>query len=315
MRLVPILLTLFAASCGAQPALAQTVHSPTDLDANRDGKVELTRPRGPFKAGDVLVRCADLPTFTYAKACPSPEPWVARSPRREFTGRQLWHNSYPAAPISGQVIEGVRATCRGTCVWAGRASTSTIVRDAELTRDGPAGPDDIDAGIKVGGSKGGVPTAGVLIERVYAHGWRQVAHKGYANGDGVVVNRAVRDVTIRDSLLADNADAGLDTKADLTTVENVMLSDNGHYGGRFWGRATVDRVTCLGNAWGCLELEAGGDATVRGLTVIGPERVVTTKEGATVTFLDCPDLSRWTGTVLVKGKGRVTFPPGCKLSR
>lgn len=61
---------LLASTLIASPIAAQTTFSPTDLDANKDGKVVLTKPRDGFKAKDVLVPCAALPTYTYAITCP-----------------------------------------------------------------------------------------------------------------------------------------------------------------------------------------------------------------------------------------------------
>jgi hypothetical protein len=240
-------------------------------------------------------------------------PWTLAAPLRTYPAgaKRVWHNSYPEKPVN-TTIERVSAVCKETCIWAGRASTSTIIRDAELTRIAPAKPGEIDAGIKVGGSKGGVATAGVLIERVYAHGWQQDAKPGaYANGDGIVVNRGAIDETVRFARLDDNADSGIDSKAALTVLENVSATGNGHYGFRFWGKATATTLTCIGNAWGCIEAEPGADVTVDRLVMAGGEELVTAKKGATVTILSC-DLSRWTGKALVKGKGKVTLGPTCR---
>jgi len=58
----------------ASPVTAQTTFSPTNLDANKDGKVLLTKARDGFKAKDVLVLCPDLARFTYAVTCPFAPP-------------------------------------------------------------------------------------------------------------------------------------------------------------------------------------------------------------------------------------------------
>lgn len=63
----------------------------------------------------------------------------------------------------------------------------------------------------------------------------------------------------------------------------------------------------------CLEAEAGANVTLRGLVMIGGEEIVTTKKGATVSFLTCPDTIGWTGTVTHRGQGVMTFPAGCAL--
>ena len=252
---------------------------------------------------------AQLPA--YPARSKSVDALAIRGPLRDYSGDRLWTNNYPQAPVDGQVIAQVRAVCLHTCIWFGRASAGGVVRDAELTRTGRAGYRSIDAGIKIGGSKGGVPTAGILIERVYSHGWQQVPHKGYANGDGIVINRGVRDVTIRDSRLDDNADAGLDSKADMVTLDNVSASANGHYGFRFWGGARATTLTSIDNAWGAIEAEAGARVVIERLVMIGDQELVTTKAGAEVEIKSC-DLSRWTGTEPTKGPGRVILVEGCR---
>lgn len=70
-RSLTALLAFASASAGAQ------VHTQaTELrDGNGDGLIELTRPAGPFRAGDVVKRCKELPAYTYvthAEACPPP---------------------------------------------------------------------------------------------------------------------------------------------------------------------------------------------------------------------------------------------------
>lgn len=242
---------------------------------------------------------------------PRPDPWAIAAPARIYTTeKHVWWNSYPDAPVN-IALGPLRATCRETCVWFGRESTSSYIHDAELTRYAPAAADKIDAGIKVGGSKGGVATKGVLIERVYSHGWLQNTAKGkYANGDGLVINRGVIDVTARYSRFDDNADSGVDSKADLTTLDNVSATGNGHYGFRFWLRATATTLTSANNAWGHIEAEAGAVVTIDKLIAIGPGELVTTKKGAQVTIGAC-DLTRWTGTALTKGPGKVTLGKGC----
>lgn len=243
---------------------------------------------------------------------PKPDPWVIAAPLRTYAApaKWVWRNSYPAAPIN-TTIERVSAVCKETCIWAGRASTSTVIRDAELTRAAPSQPDEIDAGIKVGGSKGGVATAGVLIERVYSHGWKQNTAPGkYANGDGIVVNRGVVDVTVRYARLDDNADSGLDSKANLTTLDNVSASGNGHYGFRFWVVANATTLTCTDNAWGCIKAEDGARVTIDKLVMVGAEELVTTKKGAIVEVKAC-DLSRWTGKAPTVGQGIVKLGAGC----
>jgi hypothetical protein len=292
---------------------AQTLTVTAPLpDRDGDGRVTLTKAMPPFKRGDVLIQCAPL---VYAKVCPvaAPDPWKAAAVERTYPAgtKWVWRNSYPDKPIN-TTIERVSAVCKTTCVWAGRASTSTIIRDAEFTRAGFAKPGEIDAGIKVGGSKGGVQTAGVLIERVYAHGWLQDTKPGkYANGDGLVVNRGVKDVIVRFSRFDRNADGGVDTKADMTVLDHVSASGNGHYGFRFWGGTRATTLYCTDNAWGCIEASPGADVVIDRVVMKGAQELVTAAKGATVTILSC-DLTGWTGTALTKGQGKVTLGEGCK---
>lgn len=278
-------------------------------DANHDGRITLTKALGPFHKGDVLTSCGGN---TYAIVCPVPvDPMALQGALRIYAGKHLWWNSYPDAPIDNFVIATTGAVCKETCIWYGRASSGGWVHDVEVTRAGPAGPGSIDAGIKVGGSKGGVATTGLLIERLYSHGWLQNAAAGaYANGDGIVINRGVGTITIRDSRLDGNGDSGLDTKGDLTIVDNVSASGNGHYGFRFWGKVQASALTAIDNAWGAIEVEAGADVTIQKLVAVGGQELVTSKAGATVNILSC-DLSRWTGTAKLKGAGKVTLGVGC----
>ena len=124
-------------------------------------------------------------------------------------------------------------------------------------------------------------------------------------------------VTVRYSRLDDNADAGLDSKADLSALDQVSATGNGHYGFRFWGRATATTLTCVDSAWECIEAEAKegrhADVTIDRLVMVGGEELVTTKAGAVVTILSC-DLTRWTGKALVKGQGNVALEVGCSVT-
>lgn len=344
------LLAMLGPSLFAAPLAAQTLTLPAPLtDKNGDGRVVTSRALPPFKRGDVLLLCPDQPRFTYALTCSAPamasstavrgpikvdrtvpatvsraatrellfvERIALRGPLRQFTGKQLWHNSYPAQPINGEVIERVRAICEASCIWIGRASTKTIVRDVELTRAGSSASNKIDSGIRVGGTKGGVPTAGVLVERVYSHGWKQNTTKGkYANGDGVAINRGVLDVTIRDSRFDDSADSGVDSKAAMLVLDNVSAAGNGHYGFRFWGGARATTLISRNNGWGHVEAEAGARVIIDKLIAEGPEELVTTNGPAEVEIKSC-DLTKWTGTTAVKRQGKplakVTFGVGCR---
>lgn len=294
---------VYAKQCGAVAARTTSAAAPSPASAAATTRNLAAREAPPLPSRPVAPFAA-----------PSGASWTMAGPRRTLPPgtKWVWRNSFPEAPIDGQVIERVTASCTTTCVWVGRATTSTIIRDAEFTRPDASGPSKIDAGIKVGGTKGGVPAAGVLIERVYSHGWRQNTREGkYANGDGLVVNRGVRDVTVRHSRFDDNADGGVDTKADLTVLDQVSASGNGHYGFRFWGGARATTLYCTDNAWGCIEVAPGGDVTIDRVVMKGPQELVTTKKGAVVTIKSC-DLSGWTGNVLTKGQGQVTLGEGCR---
>lgn len=200
------------------------------------------------------------------------------------------------------MIERVRATCEASYISIGRSSTGTVIRDVELTRAGRSALKKIDSGIRIGGTKGGVPTAGVLVERAYSNGWKQNTAKGkYANGNGVAINRGVLDVTICDSRFDDSADARVDSKADALLLDNVSASSNGHYGFRFWGGVRATTLISRNNGWGHVEAQSGARVVVERLIAEGPEELVTTNGPAEVE-IRFRDLTKWTGTV-VKRQG------------
>lgn len=337
--------TLIAGSSIAASGLTQSILMPTPLpDRDGDGRITLSKRHGPFRRGTTVIRCEDKPAYTYGVTCVgqdtkiSPTTPTERAPVRpvvritssllldpesmprgrlqNFTGEEVWANRYPAAPINDSITQNVAATCSRTCVVIGRASHGNIVRDSTFTRNAPATrKSQIDAGIRVGGGKGGVAVNDVLIERIRSYGWRmEPLLRKYANGDGIVINRGVKKVTIRHSRFDDNSDGGVDTKADLTILDTVSASNNEHYGFRFWGSVQATTLTSANNTWGAIEVEPGARVVIDRLIMIGSEELVTSKAGADVTIKSC-DLSRWTGKALTKGEGHVTLGSGCKLQR
>lgn len=309
---------------------AATLTLPSPLpDKDGDGRVTISKAIVPFKRGDTLTLCPTLPAYSYRTVCPalaaSAAPAVDRMAIRgaltAFSGSRYFNNAYPDAPINGKVIERMSLVCGNTCIKFGRASTSGTVRDVEIRASKPAVKhSEIDTGIAIGGSKGGVPTTGILIERVWSHGWQmEPTVKGYKNGDGFVANRDVGTVTIRDSRFDDNADAGVDSKAADLILDNVSASDNGHYGFRFWGGARATTLTCRNNAWGCIQIENGAKVVIDRLIAVGgdtgDQELVTTHNAGEIEIRSC-DLSGWKGALLKQqGKplAKVTLGEGCTI--
>lgn len=227
--------------------------------------------------------------------------------------RSFLVNQYPAGPAHGILLERVDAICRASCATFGRASDGITIRNVTFRRAAPAtSASEIDAAIRLGGSKGGVATRNILIDQVIGSGFQTLVTKGYINGDGVTANRGVVGLTILNSRFDDNADAALDLKSIDTRLDNVAGARNKRTF-RFWLDVVAGLLISEDPRWAHVWAGKTAKVTIRKLVAIGGGTLIDTEEGAVVEVLSC-DLTRYTGGLLVKGKGRVALGAGCSPS-
>lgn len=149
----------------------------------------------------------------------------------------------------------------------------------------------------------------VTIRDGVVSGYRMTMPAGrYINGDGIATELKTTG-TITSVTSSDNSDGGFDLKGQWM-VDQLAAERNGR-GFRFWQQITAGTLIARDNrtaVWASKEAVV----TIDKLVVIGSGAIVEVEPGGKVTIKAC-DLSRWTGTEKVKGKGAVTFGPTCKL--
>lgn len=297
-----LILTLLCAT----PALAQTTHSPTDLDSNRDGKVVLSKPRDAFKARDVLVLCPDAPAYTYAITCPAagiaapritmpfePGKPTAKAPRRAdlHIGRVL--DGYVldgTADIHDARIDLARygitmrrkdgsygtvagLTVRRVDITAGEApiairggSSDILIEDARLTCTGTSG--GIPGGIKIGAANSPA-NHHIVITRFAIKGCASADRKGYVQGDGIPTERPDHHIAITHGTIdATGADSGLDIKSSDTTIDDVAII-GGSYSARLRSTGEVGTLMIDSPRKAAIQIDSTTRRTIRHLILTG----------------------------------------------
>lgn len=223
--------------------------------------------------------------------------------------QQGWKAPVPedAGSIRGLLVERVQAKCAKYCIKITRPSRDIVIRDFAFT----GGEKRTDSAIAVGISFGST-ARDILVENGTLSGFYALAPgKKYEQGDCLSTERGNVNVTIRNVTCENVGDGGFDLKSSNTRLENLTAINAGHYSFRIWAQATAGTLVSINPGWGHVQGGSTTDLVIDKLVAVGPKPlVVFDKPGGKVTIKSC-DLSRWTGTEKVKGKGTVSFGVGC----
>jgi len=320
----------------AAPALAQTVTSATKLpDSNGDGQITVEKMAAALRVPKktVLFDCGSkTPPFVYAVGsldkCPAQIETIKASSTRPDTllgtnGAIPLPNCRPVRIVgayrvvetystgtyrnitcSGLIGEGIK---REGIRLRGKVENVTIENFRLIHDDAPNVSPHLPAGIHV------ETGTNVTIRNGVVSGYRMTMPKGrYINGDGIATELKTAG-TITNVVSSDNSDGGFDIKGQWH-LDNLTAERNGHYSYRLWGQVTAGTLISINPGQGHVEIAGKTtEATIDKLVAVGGQPlVVFSVSGGKVAIGSC-DLSKWTGTVLVKGKGTFTRGPTCKL--
>jgi len=305
------------------PLAAQTTFSTTDLDSNHDGKVGLTKPRDSFKAKDVLVRCPDLPTYTYAKKCPERPVMPAIQGANKngvlklaalpgpvrITGAFRAIETYTTTTASGVVIDGLTADDlqRGGVRLRGKLSNITIRNSSFTFRRTPQSSPNLPACLEIG-DKSGSRVDGVLLQNVTCDGFQMtMAANRYWNGDGPTFERNVTGLRLDNVTSKNSTDSCFDIKVPVTATRIEAEGCARNY--RFWSSADVQQLTSgtpnkRGGTSGTTHIWIHGSNTapptirIRKLIVrsTNTTNIFTIEDGAATVILDSCDVKVPAGT-------------------
>ncbi len=214
--------------------------------------------------------------------------------------------------INKVIVERVEAKVGKRGIYIRGDSADWTIRDFRFTGSTPRTDSSIPVGIAVNGT-----AHNILIERGHLADFRTnwPANK-YANGDCVSTERGNFNVTIRKVACESPSDGGFDLKSSNTRLDDLSVTNAGHYSYRLWAQGTAGTLTSINPSWGHVQATSlTTDWIIDKLIAIGDKPlVVFGKEGGKISVRSC-DLSRWTGTERVKGEGSVTFGPTCMISK
>jgi len=211
---------------------------------------------------------------------------------------------------NGVTIERVQATVSKRGIYIRGDSSGWTIRDFRFTASGPRTDSSIPAGIVINGT-----AHDIVIERGHVSGFHGLAPgKTYEQGDGISTERGNVNITIRNVTCEDVGDGCFDLKSSQTRLDDLTAIDAGHYSYRLWAQGTAGTLISINPGRAHVQAAAlSTDWTIDKLVAVGGgPLVVFDNAGGKVAIKAC-DLSRWTGTELSKGKGKVTFDPTCKL--
>lgn len=210
--------------------------------------------------------------------------------------------------INDVTIERIDAKVTKRGIYLRGDSARWTIRDFRLAYVGATDTNDYPMGIQIGGNAANTPHD-ILIERGDIGGFQNTLPKGYPNADGIDCERGAYNVTIRDVVLHDNTDGGLDCKATNVRLDNLTVARNGR-NVRIWATAVAGLITSIDPRGAHIWASKTARLTIGRLVAVGAGPLVESEAGAEVTIAAC-DLSRWTGTVATKGPGKVTLGPSC----
>jgi hypothetical protein len=184
------------------------------------------------------------------------------------------------------------------------------IRDFALTHAAtPNAPPDLPEGIHIESGRQ------FLIERGTISGFQMsMPADRYWNGDGIAAERAAHDVTIRDVVVQDNSDGGLDLKSVGNVLDRVTaIRNNRNF--RFWSDVEAGTLTSIdptshgGTASSAhVHIAGNNDAPpkvhiarliVRAATSSAP--ILLIENGAADVVIDDYDIQVPKGTPLLKG--------------
>lgn len=212
--------------------------------------------------------------------------------------------------FKGVRIERVQAKVSKRGVYIRGDSSDWIVRDFRFVSSGPRTDSSIQAGIALTGT-----AHDILIERGYLEGFDTLMPGSkYRQGDCGSTERGNYNITIRFVECVGPKDGGFDLKSSNTRLEDLKVTNAGHYSYRLWAQGTAGTLVSINP--GIAHVQAASittDWVIDKLVAIGGKPLVAfDKPGGKITIKAC-DLSRWTGTEMAKGKGSVNFGSGCQL--
>jgi hypothetical protein len=210
--------------------------------------------------------------------------------------------------INNVTIERVEARVAKRGIYIRGDSTDWGIRDFRFIGSAPRTDSSIPAGIAINGT-----AHNIVIERGYLANFRTNWLAGrYANGDCVSTERGNFNVTIRGVVCEHPSDGGFDLKSSNTRLDDLSVTNSGHYSYRLWAQGTAGTLTSIDPFWGHVQAASRTtDWVIDKLIAVGDKPLVVFGEaGGKIEVRSC-DLSRWTGTEKVKGTGTVTFGATC----
>jgi hypothetical protein len=221
-----------------------------------------------------------------------------------------WPKERPsdAGAIYGLTVERVQAKCSKYCIKITRPSRDIVIRDFAFS----GGEKRTDSAIAVGISFGST-ASNILVENGKVSGLHSLASgKTYEQGDGISAERGNVNLTIRNVTCEDVGDGCFDLKSSNTRLDNLTAINAGHESFRLWAQGTAGTLTSINPGWGHVQAgSATSDWVIEKLIAVGGGALVVSVPGAKLKIKSC-DLTRWTGTEKVKGKGAdVSLGSGC----
>jgi hypothetical protein len=229
---------------------------------------------------------------------------------REFISTAA--KSGPHAKVDNVTVRRIDVTAAKRGIYLRGGSANWLIEDFRIRGVGVnKSTGDIPVGVGVDGGN-------ITLRRGEISGFRSDYGPGkYSNADCIYAERT-DTLTATDLYLRDCTDGAIDTKAT-TYLDRIVAENIKQRSYRFWADVTAGELTSIGTPWAHVwagahspKVLSKARVTIGKLTAIGGGVLIDVMPGAVVDVKSC-DLTRYTGGVLVKGKGAVTLGAGCKL--
>lgn len=216
------------------------------------------------------------------------------------------------AKVDNVTVRRIDVTAGKRGIYLRGGSANWLVEDFRIRGVGVnRSTGDIPVGVGVNGGH-------ITLRRGEISGFRSdYGPNKYSNADCLSGERG-DTITATDLNLRDCTDAAIDTKAT-TYLDRIVAENIEQRSYRFWAEVTAGDLTSIGTPWAHVwagshspKVLSKARVIIGKLTAIGGGVLINVMPGAVVDVKSC-DLTRYTGGVLVKGKGDVTLGTGCKL--